>query len=128
MDGRRHIRIVRTPPGEAPLWVREKWVGLELPLAGGGRAPRTAITSGVLSGPSNELMALWLGLRGRLRRQSGYAVYASEALEVLEKTAPDAASWWRANVPRLQDRKRRFLFQAVACEPVDAAPSAGGPA
>ena len=28
------IRIVGVPPGEAPLWVREKWLGLELPLAG----------------------------------------------------------------------------------------------
>ena len=26
------IRIIGVPPGEAPLWVREKWVGLELPL------------------------------------------------------------------------------------------------
>src|SRR5712664_1703512 len=28
-----HIRIFAVPPGEAPAWVREKWVGLELPLA-----------------------------------------------------------------------------------------------
>ncbi len=27
-----YIRIVNVPAGEAPLWVREKWVGLELPL------------------------------------------------------------------------------------------------
>jgi len=23
------VRITSVPPGEAPLWVREKWVGLE---------------------------------------------------------------------------------------------------
>jgi hypothetical protein len=28
-----HVRILTVPPGEAPGWVREKWVGLELPLA-----------------------------------------------------------------------------------------------
>ena len=27
-----NVRIVAVPLGEAPLWVREKWVGLELPL------------------------------------------------------------------------------------------------
>jgi hypothetical protein len=27
------IRIIAVPPGEAPLWVREKWVGLDLPVA-----------------------------------------------------------------------------------------------
>jgi hypothetical protein len=26
------VRIIAVPPGEAPLWVREKWVGLTLPL------------------------------------------------------------------------------------------------
>ena len=27
------VRIVAVPPGEAPLWVREQWVGLDLPVA-----------------------------------------------------------------------------------------------
>ena len=27
-----YIVIVGTPPGEAPLWVREEWVGLALPV------------------------------------------------------------------------------------------------
>jgi hypothetical protein len=26
------IRIVSAPPGEAPQWVREQWIGCELPL------------------------------------------------------------------------------------------------
>jgi len=30
MKGR--IRVIAVPAGEAPPWVREKWVGLELPL------------------------------------------------------------------------------------------------
>jgi hypothetical protein len=116
------IRIVGVPPGEAPLWVRERWVGLELPLAGGDRGPRQAYTSGVVSGPRNRLVALWWGLRGRLRRQSGYAVDAIEAVRILEATAPDAASWWRKNVPRLQVRKRKFLFHKSSCEIVSGSP------
>ena len=27
-----YLLVTATPPGEAPLWVREKWVGIELPL------------------------------------------------------------------------------------------------
>ena len=26
------VRIIAAPPGEAPLWVRQKWVGLDLPV------------------------------------------------------------------------------------------------
>jgi hypothetical protein len=117
---RHYIRIVRVPPGEAPLWVREKWVGLALPLADGGRGPREVFTSGVLTGPRNRLIAIWWGLLGRLPRKSGYAVDVREALGILDRTAPDAASWWRKNVPRLRARKRKFLFQPSACEMVDA--------
>jgi hypothetical protein len=110
------IRITNVPPGEAPQWVREKWVGLVLPLATWRSKPRMAYTSGVLSGPPNRLAAIWWGLRGRLERQSGYAVDASAALAILERTAPDAASWWRANVPRLLARRRRFMFRTSDCE------------
>ena len=112
----RYIRIVRPPPGEAPLWVREKWVGLHLPLAYGDRAPRQALTSGVISGPRNRIIAAVWGLLGRLKRQSGYAVDVKEALGVLEKTAPDAASWWRENVPRLAAGNRTFLFDKSVVE------------
>jgi len=113
--GSSFIRIVGVPPGEAPLWVREKWVGLELPLADGDRGPRQTWTSGVLSGPRNRLIALWWALRGRLTRKSGYAVDATEAVRILERTAPEAAAWWRQNVPRLQRRRRKFLFASSAC-------------
>jgi hypothetical protein len=112
------IRIVSVPPGEAPLWVREKWVGLELPLPYGDSGGRRAITSGVLSGPRNRLIALWWALRGQLDCKSGYAVDANEAVRTLEGTAPEAAAWWRQNVPRLQYGKRKFLFAPAACEVV----------
>ena len=110
------IRIVSVPPGEAPQWVREKWVGLELPLAYSDRGARRAITSGVLSGPPNRLIALWWALRGRLDYKSGYAVDANEAIRILEGTAPEAAAWWRQNVPRLQRGMRKFMFASSACE------------
>lgn len=114
------VRIVSVPPGEAPLWVRERWVGLQLPLAGHDHGPREVFTSGVLSGPRNRLIALWWGLRGRLPRKTGYAVDAIEAVRVLEGTAPDAAAWWRDNVPRVQRRRQKLLFAPSACEIVTA--------
>jgi hypothetical protein len=46
-----------------------------------------------------------------------------EALKRLETTAPDAASWWRENVPRVLARNRTFLFDRSACEVLDWAPT-----
>ena len=123
-SGTQYIRIAATPAGEAPLWVREKWVGLELPVADGDRGLTNTYTSGVLSGPRNRFIALFWGLFGRLERQTGYAVNVNEALGILEKTNSNAAAWWRVNVPRLQDRKRKFLFQKSVCEAIDP-PAAG---
>jgi hypothetical protein len=123
-SGSQFIRIVRTPPGEAPLWVREKWVGLELPLASNDYRPRHAYTSGVLSGPSNRLIALVRLLRGRLPYQSGYAVEAVTAVAILANVAPDAASWWRKNVPRSQRAGRKFMFHSSVCEIVNVATEA----
>ena len=123
-SGPQFIRIVRTPPGEAPLWVREKWVGLELPLASDDYRPRHAYTSGVLSGPSNRLIALVRLLRGRLPYQSGYAVEALTAVAILANVAPDAASWWRQNVPRSQRAGRKFMFHSSVCEIVNVASEA----
>lgn len=110
------IRIVAIPPGEAPLWVREKWLGLELPIADGKHAPQQSYISGVLSGPRYRFFAIVRRLLGRLEQQTGYPVYVADALGVLQKTAPDAAAWWRVNVPRLQRPNRKFLFRTAFCE------------
>jgi len=82
----RYIRIIAIPPGEAPSWVREKWVGLELPLADGDSVVQV-FTSGVLSGPGNRFLAIIWGLLGRLKVQSGYPVYVKEALGILEHSS-----------------------------------------
>lgn len=117
MPGSSHyIRILNVPPGEAPLWVRQKWVGLELPLTYGDRGRSEAYTSGVLSGPRNRVIALLWRLLGKLDRKSGYAVNAHDALSILEQTAPEAATWWRQNVPRVLARDRKFLFDPSVCE------------
>jgi hypothetical protein len=69
------IRIDSTPRGEAPLWVREKWVGLELPLAQLNAEPsRVQTGAGVLSGPKNIVAAYIAWLMGRLKPEVGFLV------------------------------------------------------
>jgi hypothetical protein len=92
------VRIIGVPPGEAPLWVREKWVGLELPLT---RYPtaRDTFTFGVLSQPVSCLAQFW-------------------AVEVLERSSPEAAAWWREHAPQYLAPKRYLVFHENVCEVV----------
>ena len=107
---RRYLHINAVPPGEAPLWVRERWVGLSLPIAQRDAAVRHPLTAGVLSGPRGLLSTLaWL-LTGKNKRQSGYIVEARTAIQELEQHAPEAAKWWRENLPHLVRRGRYFVF------------------
>jgi hypothetical protein len=113
------VRIIAIPPGEAPLWVREKWVGLDLPVTGhsdGGKF----IGFGVLSQPRSKL-AEWLALlRGRAQLVAGYSVEASVAVAILARTHPDAAAWWREHTPHLMAPKRYLVFHEEVCRVADA--------
>ncbi len=64
------LRITSVPPGEAPLWVREKWVGLSLPLAQRKAQALSLFTSGVLSGPRGFFSSIGALLAGKLERRS----------------------------------------------------------
>ncbi|HVV15121.1 MAG TPA: hypothetical protein VHD55_01850 [Candidatus Paceibacterota bacterium] len=78
------IRITKVPDGEAPLEVRQAWVGLELPcgpICGYGDEP----PKGVLS---NEPIK---------KNMYGFDVPQREALEILEASSPEAAAWWRTH-------------------------------
>jgi hypothetical protein len=108
------VRITSVPPGEAPLWVREKWVGLELPICGPA-IPRTYRTVGVVTGPSSLLGLLFAVLRRRTRKTPGYVVSGEAALVALEKVSPDAAAWWRANAPVFFQPGRYLVFQETVC-------------
>lgn len=120
---RPRVRIIAIPPGEAPPWVREKWVGLELPLAQPTRSARSRRVFGVLSGPKQPLAGLFAALLGRARRESGYAVRVDEAVAELERRSPEAAAWWRENVSHMFTLGRCFLFQEHVCQVLDESPS-----
>jgi len=109
------IEIVATPAGEAPLWVREAWIGLRLPLAP-GRSEGSWWSSGVLSSRKGIVGPLIKILLGRSERASGFRVLAQEALEALDRVRPDAAHWWREEAYHLFECPRQALiFDAPAC-------------
>ena len=113
-----YLKITSTPPGEAPDWVREKWVGLSLPLADEEEAAHTFETFGVLSYPKSRIGYYWGRLRGTVRKETGYIVYSAAAIEVLDQSSPDAATWWRSNVPWVELQGATFVFQE-GCGHVD---------
>ncbi|MGE9008367.1 hypothetical protein ACO2JO_07285 [Leptospira interrogans] len=85
------VRIVAVPPGEAPLWVSQKWVGLDLPVMRYA-AHRKMLAFGVLSIPQSW-PAQWAAiLRGRAERVAGYVVAAAPAIGILAKASPEAAA------------------------------------
>ena len=121
------IRIIKTPAGEAPLHIREAWVGLVLPLEEGEFAHRTRFPSfGVLSGPKTRLGALLKLYFGRVPQQSAYLVNSLAAMKVLRESDPAAARWWYENASHVIAPTRGFLFEVEACEevPDEESPSA----
>ncbi len=110
-----YIRIVSPPPGEAPDWVRQAWVGIRLPLAQWTRTPHARLGFGVLSGPRGLAARLFAVVRGRAETQVSYSVNVSSALDELERHRPDAAAWWRAHAPHLLSKNRKFLFAIESC-------------
>jgi hypothetical protein len=109
------VRIIAIPPGEAPLWVREKWVGLILPLTRYGSA-NTFRTFGVLSGPRTFLPQVWALALGRSNKTYGFPVNAARAVEILGHASPEAAAWWRENARELILPGRYLLFHAEVCD------------
>ncbi len=87
------IRIVKTPKGEAPLWVRQAWIGCEIPLLG----------------ISTDARGLWT----RARAKQGYAVRALDAFSALVDINPEANKWWMKNFPNFY--REILVFQCSAC-------------
>jgi hypothetical protein len=112
------VRIVAVPPGEAPFWVREKWVGLELPVVRHS-GQRKFLAFGVLSMPRSWLAQWFAVLRGRAEHIGGYAIEAAPAVDILALASPEAAAWWRANAPDLIGPRRYLVFHEHVCQVID---------
>lgn len=70
------IRIIKTPSGEAPIWVREHWVGV------------------VLEAEEHEGDTYGVTTLTKTNRNLGYSVDIKYALDRLAKRSPDAANWF----------------------------------
>jgi hypothetical protein len=117
MPGARMVKIVGVPAGEAPLHIREAWVGMALPIV--GRKSVRLWTSGVLTAARTPWGRIWAALRGRWRKREGYVVDAAEAIRLLARERPDAAQWWQQNAAHFIEARRRFLFENDVCQPID---------
>jgi hypothetical protein len=108
---------VDTPKGEAPLWVREEWVGLTLPLAYG---EAYTCYAGSLFDPVRRVSwfeSFWSVISGKWTRWRGFVVEVNAAVAILETKSPPAAAWWRKNTPHLFGGT--FLFDDGCCDPKD---------
>jgi hypothetical protein len=113
------VRVVATPPGEAPEEVRREWVGLDLPLAGGEIGARRVRTGGVLTGPRTFLAKLVAALTGRTGHSYGYVIDAPQALVLLAEKSPRAARWWRDYAPHCWQPGSKFVFAEECCVEID---------
>jgi hypothetical protein len=110
------IRIISTPPGEAPEAVRRDWINVEIPLpSNSDENLQERLCCGVLSGPKGYFAQLLARIRGQCIKIEGYSVEVIKAVEALAEEHPESAEWWRENTPHLMQPGARFIFPKTDC-------------
>jgi hypothetical protein len=90
-----NIRIVKVPPGFAPLHIREQWIGVQMPF-------------------KNEMDDGGGAVRIGIENAGGYQVLATSAIQALKDAGKDeAVDFWS---PVLTGT---LVFRADCCEVVD---------
>lgn len=74
------IKIIATPPGQAPEEVRKEWVGLTIPLV---PQETGGFQMGVLGGTAKNV--------------GGYQVSSRDAFDLLMAKSPEACHWFMEN-------------------------------
>ncbi len=108
------VRIINTPPGEAPEEIRAAWVGLVLPVADAMPGPTVLQGFGVLSGKPYQDAA------GQPLDSPHYVIPAATAVVLLDRKNPAVAAWWRENAPHTIQPGQVFGFAAEVCEQIPA--------
>lgn len=101
------ILIKSIPKGEAPDWVKEKWLGLEIPCL--YYDPFCQNAGGVISQKLERPEAI-------------YAVLQVQALDALLHVSPDAVEWWHS-IGRPRYEMDIFFFDAGCVEVIKQPPS-----
>lgn len=95
------MRITSAPVGQAPLEIREQWIGVEIPFLEVGMPAGSA--HGVLNGET-------------VKPYKAFTVDQTEAIDALRKKSPEAASWWESmGFPK---KGGQFTFNAECAEVV----------
>lgn len=92
------FRIIATPPGQAPEWVRQAWIGLELTISS---AP--GIQTGITGGKAENL--------------GGFSAYGQDAIDLLREKNPQAAAWWKNNASFVLSNY--LVFKREVCEEIE---------
>ena len=108
------VTIIKAPIGEAPLWVREAWIGLQLSTT--DKRPRKYLGLLSLSARYGILSTFFYSITGKTITVPGYRVPSRDAIDLLGKVRPDAAAWWHANAANMMKPNRYFVFDTPACE------------
>jgi len=77
------IEVIARPSGQAPEWVRDAWIGIQLEAKRDN--PEGTIYLGVLGGKASQ------------DNIGGYRVNGGKAMKVLTDKNPKAAQWWNDN-------------------------------
>lgn len=88
-----NIKIIKTPPGDNPQWVRAAWQGLVL---NNTQVVRNFVGTEVVSN-----MAVNIDL--------GYRIKWEDAISALEKHDRKAAAWWKKNATPMHNRNLETL-------------------
>ena len=115
------VKIIQAPQGPNPLWVREAWIGLYLPVLSESKLPQRFFTFPDKAGYIAEawksyLFYFWFLLTGQMQITEGYAISSVRALEILEIVRPDAVAWWKENAPVMLRPGMVFLFDSHSCK------------
>jgi hypothetical protein len=112
------IEIHSTLQGKNPLWVREAWVGLQLPSL--DEIPIKVPVADVGNRPSFGALfrSLKDGSADPIKERFGYSVNAKIAVGIVSFTNEDAARWWLENVPQMMRQDMPLLFETACCRPV----------
>lgn len=105
------IKILGTPSGGAPKWVREAWVDLVLPID--PHLPQSYMARDILTKAP--------------RQGHGYNIDAVLAVEVLSLHHPEAARWWRENTTLIQSGNHLVFSADDEIELTRGAPSIAPP-
>ena len=115
------IKIVAAPQGPNPLWVREAWIGLFLPVLEGNNQPQHyfVLPEKVgyrATGWKEYFLSLWFRVTGQMGVTEGYPVPSARAIEILAIPRPDAALWWKENASCMLRSGMVFIFDLPSCE------------